>query len=63
MKQKPLNKHEKKILGYLNKKPALLSLLYDLDLLPEQLQRGTRKWRMMIILTIGFKCGEENANK
>ena len=34
--------------SYINKTPRLLSLFYDLDLLPEQCTIGTRDWMRMI---------------
>jgi hypothetical protein len=40
----------KAILRYINRTPELISLLYDLDLLPEQLERNSFKWRQMLIL-------------
>lgn len=42
-----MNEAEK---SYLNSTPELLSLLYDLDLMPEQLREGTVNWTRMIIL-------------
>ena len=42
---------ESNALAYINSKPALLSLLYDLDLLPEQLEEGSKDWNRMLILT------------
>lgn len=38
------------LLRYINRTPELLSLLYDLDLLPEQLKRDSFEWRQMLIL-------------
>lgn len=38
------------LLRYINRTPELLSLLYDLDLLPEQLKRDSFQWRQMLIL-------------
>ena len=42
---------EKAILAYINSTPELLTLLYDLDLLPEQLKEGTEDWIRMIKLS------------
>jgi len=39
------------LLRYINRTPELLSLLYDLDLLPEQLKRDSFQWRQMLMLT------------
>lgn len=41
---------EKRLLRYINATPELLSLLYDMDLMPEQLNRDTRDWHKMIVL-------------
>lgn len=35
----------------INSAPEIFSLLYDLDLLPEQLDKGSRDWRRMVIVT------------
>ena len=35
---------------YINKTPALISILYDMDLLPEQVSEGSIDHRRMIIL-------------
>lgn len=53
----PNNERERELfeaecLSTVNKTAALQSLLYDLDLLPEQLQQGTMKWSVM--LAFGF---------
>lgn len=47
---------ESNALAYINSKPALLSLLYDLDLLPEQLEEGSKDWNRMLILTAWHKA-------
>lgn len=44
---------ERMVLVYINSTPELLSLLYDLDLMPEQLDRNSKDWHRMMILT-GF---------
>jgi hypothetical protein len=36
--------------GMLEKNPQLLSLLYDMDLMPEQLEVGSMNWKRMVIL-------------
>ena len=40
---------------YLNETPELLSLLYDIDLLPEQLEDGSREWFHMILIIEAWK--------
>jgi hypothetical protein len=42
---------ERETLAYLNKTPELLSLLYDLDLMPEQLVKRSSQWNQMLILS------------
>lgn len=42
---------EAELLREISKDSRILSLLYDLDLLPEQLNRGTRDWRRMLLIT------------
>lgn len=37
----------KQILTFINETPRVLSLLYDLGLLPEQLSRTSREWAIM----------------
>jgi hypothetical protein len=39
------------LLDYINANPDLISLLYDLDLMPEQLEKGTKDWCRMVMLT------------
>lgn len=42
-------KFEKEMLGLINSaNPEIQSLLYDMDLMPEQLKRGTKKWGEML---------------
>lgn len=45
--------------AYINKTPELQSLLYDLDLLPEQLKDDTHLWRGMENIVEHFKRFEE----
>lgn len=40
---------------FINNSPELISLLYDLDLLPEQLDKGSKDFRRMMIITEFFK--------
>jgi hypothetical protein len=39
----------------INEDPILFSLLYDLDLLPEQLEEGTPNWGMMLCIIEHWK--------
>ena len=45
-----LTEQEKRTLKYINTTPDLLSLLYDLDMLPEQLEQPSFQWTRMMIL-------------
>lgn len=38
------------LLRYINETADLLSLLYDLNMMPEQLERGSIQWRQMLVL-------------
>lgn len=46
----PMDAHpiEQDLLRTINTTPLLQSVLYDLDLLPEQLKRQTRQWITML---------------
>jgi len=46
-----MSRKDKETMDYICKTPDLLSLLYDLDLLPEQLQEGSNDFDRMIILS------------
>jgi hypothetical protein len=42
----------KKAIALANEIPEALSCLYDLDLLPEQIEEGSRdEWRMVVIVS------------
>jgi hypothetical protein len=43
----------------MNENPILLSLLYDLDLLPEQVKSGTREEFMMLRIKAAFAALEQ----
>ena len=40
------------ILRYINATPQLLSLLYDMDLIPEQLEQGSKDFNRMMVLAV-----------
>lgn len=42
--------HVRELLRYINATPELLSLLYDLDLMPEHLKETSWQWRQMLML-------------
>lgn len=52
---------EKDLLRYINATPVVLSLLYDLDLLPEQLERKTPRWMQMLCIASHFKAATSPA--
>lgn len=41
---------QRQTVGNIQKSPAIISLLYDLDLLPEQLEVKSKDWQRMVIL-------------
>jgi len=45
-----MNEQYNELITYLNNTPQVLSLLYDLDLLPEQLAKGSKDWHRMVKL-------------
>jgi len=45
-----IKNYENELLLLINKEPLLLSLLCDLDLLPEQLEEGSREWAQMLVI-------------
>lgn len=53
--QMELNENARELLRYINATPALLSLLYDIDMMPEQLTRGTSPWVNMLIIAAAFR--------
>lgn len=48
----PGQEEEQRLLKLVNSNGILQSLLYDLDLLPEQLERGSVKWNHMLLIAI-----------
>lgn len=48
------------LLKYLNDTPALLSVLYDIDMLPEQLEPNTVEWLRLMILISAWKDREDD---
>ena len=56
---------ERRILRFINGNQKIQGLLWDMDMMPEQLERGTLDWTRMLILCdyiqknsiyMGFKC-------
>jgi hypothetical protein len=49
--------------SFINKTPILQSLLYDLNLLPEQLKEGTKEWDYMMATVLHFQACEAEQSK
>lgn len=45
----------KDLMRYICDTPELLSLLYDLDLLPEQLEEGSKDYGRMLLITDAWR--------
>lgn len=60
MKSKPAKYTEadRKYLRLVNESPALLSFLYDLNLLPEQLDKDSKGWQAMKLVIGGYWIGK-----
>lgn len=54
---------EKPLLEAINQHFTIQSILYDLDLLPEQIERGTREWWMMSLIVMHMKSGCEDSKR
>jgi len=51
---------ELEALWLINNTHALQSLLYDVDMLPEQLQPGTIQWSRMLAYAYAYQAGRES---
>jgi len=51
----------RQLMEYINATPALLSLLYDMDFMPEQLEPVSRNWFRMLMLAEAWKENMSNA--
>ncbi len=49
-----------KILAYINAEPTLLSLLYDLNLLPEMVKEDKADRRAMLACYFGYRVGAKD---
>lgn len=56
MKQKPFEN----LLSLINDDPIVWSLLYDIDLLPEQIKEGSVEWAKMIDCVIHIQMARED---
>lgn len=52
------SKQYQKILAYINQTPDLLSLLYDLNLLPEVVQDIPTDRRLMVAVYLGWRAAK-----
>lgn len=50
-----LHDFERDLLPLVSKHPVIMSCLYDIDMMPEQLKRGTREWCHMLIIIQHFQ--------
>lgn len=60
---KELSDNVRELLCYISDTPALLSLLYDIDMLPEQLEKSTKSWGDMLIIAAHFRAHEQLIRK
>jgi len=51
---------ESDALWLINNMPSLQSLLYDIGMLPEQLQTGTIQWSRMLAYAYAYQSGRES---
>jgi hypothetical protein len=58
-----MNEQAKSLIAYINSTPYLVSLLYDLDLLPEQVESDSHDFRRMLIIANAFASGEVQYNE
>ena len=52
--------NEFEALRMINDTAALQSLLYDLDMMPEQLERWTRNWYLMLAYAHAYQAGRDS---
>jgi hypothetical protein len=57
----PVEPLVRELLSYINETPPLLSLLYDLDWMPEQLERGEHDWFRILMLAEAWKANMPNS--
>jgi hypothetical protein len=50
-----------RLLGFINENMLLQSLLYDLDLMPEQLEQWSKQWFNMLNIADHFERAEQAA--
>lgn len=52
-----------KLIAYANSRPKLVALLYDVDLLAEQLEVGSRPWLQMLIIIDHWRAMAEECEE
>lgn len=55
MKLHERDEHIRMLQRYINDTPELLSLLYDIDMMPEQLKIGTREFCRMLAIAEAWR--------
>lgn len=58
-----LKARAQELIAFINNTPVVLSLLYDLNLLPEQLEERTKQWFDMLNIAAHFKTFQEQMEK
>ena len=56
-----ISQTESELLSYINDTPRLMSLLYDINLLPEQTM-DSRHWRKTLIIAEQWRANNETLN-
>lgn len=52
-----MNQEPESLLKLINTVPALQSLLYDIDMMPEQVTKGGRNWELMLAYALAYQAG------
>lgn len=55
-----MEKRERDLLEFINSNSIAQSLLYDLDLLPEQIDRGTKEWAVMVNVVLHIRQAQQD---
>jgi len=50
-----MTKNERALIDHINKSPRLQSILYDLNLMPEQLEENSSSWHFMLGIAFADK--------
>lgn len=51
---------ERKLLDFMNATPVVMSCLYDIDMMPEQLDRNSKDWWRMLVIIAHFHAAIED---